>query len=350
MPDIISQDFIKVWQERGINVLFYLIKKWYFLLLALIVGVVVGYYTKPDVKPTYTANISFVLSTGDPRGGNGLSGLAAQLGFDGTGAGGGDNIFSGDNIIELFKSRSLIGSALMAVVDTATHQTLLNYIAQKKYSKFYEKNGPFNNNPKTYSKAQISVYRSVISYVGSSFIVFKKDKKLIFYLISATSTDANTAYYIAKCILGETAQYFIDTKTTISATSVKLLQREADSLGIVLRGTYNSTAAMIDRTYNLNPSISTQRSGTLFSQAKAAAFAGAYTEVMRNLEIAKINLQKETPLYKIIDEPELPLAPVIASTTRYIVFISAIFVLLMLIILVALRLYRINNINDKSAR
>jgi hypothetical protein len=348
MPDIISQDFIKVWQERGINVLFYLIKKWYFLLSALIVGGVVGYYTRPVVT-TYTANISFVLSTGDPRGSNGLAGLATQLGFDGT-TPGGDNMFSGDNIIELFKSRSLIGSALMSVVDTTTHQTLLNYIAQKKYGKFYERNGPFNNNPKTYNKAKISIYRDIISCVADSFTVFKKDKKLIFYLISATSTDENTAYYIAKCMLVETAQYFIDTKTTVAATSVKLLQREADSLGAVLRGTYNSTAAMIDRTYNLNPSISTQRSGTLFSQAKASALAVAYTEVMRNLEIAKINLQKETPLYKIIDEPELPLAPALASTTRFVVFVTAMVVLLMLIILIASRLYRISNINDNTAR
>ncbi|NNU33101.1 hypothetical protein HK413_00920 [Mucilaginibacter sp. S1162] len=171
--------------------------------------------------------------------------------------------------------------------------------------------------------------------------MFKKDKKLIFYLITATSSDANTAYYIAKCMLSETSRYFIDTKTTVSATSVKLLQREADSLGTVLRGIYSSTATIIDRTYNLNPSISSQRSGSLFGQAKANALAGAYTEVMRNLEIAKINLQKETPLYKIIDESELPLAPVRASTTHHILFVSEIFVLIMLIILVALRLYRI---------
>lgn len=347
MPNIISHDFIQVWKERGTDVLFYLIKKWYFLVSALLVGGIIGYFTMPVVAPTYTANISFVLSTGDSRGGNGLGGLASQLGFEGTA--GGDNMFSGENIIELFKSRSLIGSALMSVVDTSTHQTLLNYIAQKKYGPFYKKNGPFNNNPTTYNKAQISMYRSIISYVAGSFTVFKKDKKLIFYLISATSTDANTAYYIAKCMLGETSQYFIDTKTMVSATSVKLLQHEADSLGAVLRGTFNSTATMIDRTYNLNPSITAQRSGTLFSQAKTGAIAGAYAEVMHNLVVAKINLQKETPLYKIIDEPELPLTPVKSTTTHHIFFVSEIFVLAMLMILVALRLYR-NYINDKSAR
>ncbi|MGF7082781.1 hypothetical protein ABIB50_005158 [Mucilaginibacter sp. UYCu711] len=70
---------------------------------------------------------------------------------------------------------------------------------------------------------------------------------------------------------------------------------------------------------------------------------------MRNLEISKINLQKETPLYKIIDEHELALAPVKASTTHHIFIVSETFGLLMLIILVSSRLY-INYINDKSAR
>ena len=46
--------------------------------------------------------------------------------------------------------------------------------------------------------------------------------------------------------------------------------------------------------------------------------ATAYGEVVKNLEIAKINLQREQPLYQIIDEPEMPLKVKKASKTRYI--------------------------------
>jgi hypothetical protein len=341
MFDFINQEFIETWKKRGIDILFFLLKRWYLLLLGLIIGAAIGYYTAPVVKPTYTANISFVLSTRDARGGsNGLSGLAAQLGFDGGGSAS-DNIFSGDNIIELFKSRSLISAALLTEVDTSTHQTLLNYIATTKYAAFYKKNGPFNNHPKTYSKAQTGLYRAIIGYVGGSFIVFKKDKKLIFYLISATATDSNMAYYIAKCMLQETAQYFIETKTTVTAGSIVLLQHEADSLGTLLRNAYSSTASLVDRTYNLNPSITVQRSGSLFAQTRASAFSAAYVEVMRNLEVAKINLQKETPLYKIIDEPDLPLPAAKASVTPYITSIAEKGLFFILIILIAFRLYKI---------
>ena len=50
-----------------------------------------------------------------------------------------------------------------------------------------------------------------------------------------------------------------------------------------------------------------QRSGAQQSQARAAALGQAYGQVLQSLEIAKITLQKETPLYQIIDEPTLPL-------------------------------------------
>ena len=85
MFDFINHEFIETWKKRGIDILFFLLKRWYLLLLGLVIGTAIGYFTAPVVKPTYTANINFVLSTGDARGGNGLAGLAAQLGFDGGG-------------------------------------------------------------------------------------------------------------------------------------------------------------------------------------------------------------------------------------------------------------------------
>jgi hypothetical protein len=342
MSDFNIEELIKIWQPRAVNSLLFVLKKWYLLLLAGIAGGATGYYSNRDsIITTYTANITFVLST-EQRGGGGLSGLVAQIGFDGN-SGGSENIFSGDNIIEFFKSRSLIGAALMSEVDTSSHQTLLNYIAQTQHQKIFKKIGPFGRNPHTYSKEQTGLYRNIIGYVGHSFTVYKKDKKLIFYIISATSTDQNAAYYIAKCMLKQTSRYFIQTKTDVAATSVSLLKHEADSLSQVLHNAYNSTAEMIDRTYNLNPSVSIQRSGTQFNQARAAAISSAYVEVMRSLEIAKINLQKETPLYRIIDEPELPLPAYTPSIVPSIVKFSVLGFLLAAVLLVILRIYYINH-------
>jgi hypothetical protein len=336
MAELQKQTGIKFGLEIAVDVFFYLLKRWYLLILAGAAGAIYGYYRMHQIKPVYTATYTFVLST-DPKGGNGgLAGLAAQLGVDGL-TSSPDNIFAGDNIIELFKSRKLVGAALLSVADTSTQQSLLNYIAERKFTRVYKRLGPFGNNPALFNPAQTMLYRNIISRVAGSFMVFKKDKKLIFYIINANDTDPNIAYYTAKIVLDATSKYFIDTKTKVSANSVKLLQHEADSLGTILSNTFSSTASMNDRTYNLNPSITIQRSGSIFNQAKAAAFSGAYTEVMRNLEIAKINLQRETPLYRIIDEPELPLVAVSPNKLRYIIYISVASLFLMIALLVALR-------------
>jgi hypothetical protein len=152
-------------------------------------------------------------------------------------------------------------------------------------------------------------------------------------------------------ILHQVSRSFIDTKTNVTLTSVILLKHEADSLATVLNNIYSSNAAAIDRTYNLNPSMTIQRSGSLFSQAKASALAAAYTEVMRNLEVAKINLQKETPLYKIIDEPELPLLATEVNKTKHIFLTSIVGLIFMLMLLIGEYLYiKAIKINGKYSR
>lgn len=338
MPQAKDQNSMDIWQTRGRSILSYLLKKWYFLVLAVIVGAAAGYFRASRIKPIYNADISFVLST-DQKERNNFAGLAAQMGFDAM-TSSPDNIFSGDNIIELFKSRKLIRAALFSVVDSTSHQTLVNYIAQSQFGDLYEKLGPFNQKPAGWSEEQKKLLSRITALAGRSFMVFKRDKKLVFYLISANSTDPKIALYLSKYMLDQTSRYFIDTKTKVAASSVELLQHEADSIGRVLGNIYNSTAAMNDRTYNLNPSVSIQRSGSQFNQAKAVAFSAAYTEVMRNLEISKMNLQKETPLYRIIDEPELPLAPVRASLMKNSLLAAVIGFFLMAALLAGINLYK----------
>ena len=325
-------------QEQIFRIISNVFKKWYFLLIAAIVGAAVGYIRIRAKLPVYTANISFVLST-DPRPNSGLYNLAAQLGFDAISSSP-DNIFSGENIIELFKSRKLIGAALMSQVDTKPRQTLLNLIARKQFKKQYNALGQFGNDIDKFTPAQKALYQQVISYVEKSFIVFKKDKKLIVYIISVSSTNPDITYYTAKLLLDETSRYFIETKTKVFASGVKLLQHEADSLATVLSGIFSSTASMNDRTYDLNPAISVQRSGSMFNQAKAAAYDAAYIEVMRNLEIAKVNLQKETPLYRIIDESDLPLLPQKESLIKHLAITTMIGLLFMAALLTVDELFK----------
>jgi hypothetical protein len=314
---------LRDWNITIKSIFSYLLSKWRILVFAILIGAVFGYLHKRNVQPTYTATISFVLATESSKGGQGLAGLASQMGFDGGMISGSENVFSGENIIQLFKSKKMVRRALLSEIDSNNHQSLLNLIAYKLYptSKSIL---PFPNKESEFNNQQKKLFRTISDDVLESFIVFKKDKKLIFYYISATSNYQDVAFHIANSMLAQTSSFFIETKMSAAVRGLKLLQKESDSLDRALNGIIRSSATVTDNTFNLNPSQTVQRTGTQLNQAKAMIVGSAYSEVMRNLEMAKINVQKETPLFGIIDEPELPLNPEMFNLTKYMIITSLI--------------------------
>ena len=282
----------------------FLIRKWWIVLVLAIGGGGYGYWKVKDIKPVYSATTSFVLTT--ESGGPKLGGLASQFGLD-LGGSSNDNVFSGDNIIELFKSSKILTKVLFHKLPEKKYETLINYIIEKRTPKeaavvFFPDS---SNNLSIQENVRL---RGIIALVAKSFVVFKKDKKLSIYTISTSYEDEELAYLFDKIVVQETATYFAETKTQVSQRSLQVIQKQADSLYNLLSDLYGATGAATDRIYNLNPSLLSQRTPIQFQQAKLQALTTAYTEVMRNLQIAKITVQKEMPLFQIIDEPSYPLA------------------------------------------
>ena len=85
----------------------YLLSHWKIFFLAILFGAIIGVTYSFLKKPVYTATLTFALE--DEKSGGGLGsalGLASSFGIDIGGGGGG--IFSGSNLTELFKSRTMI--------------------------------------------------------------------------------------------------------------------------------------------------------------------------------------------------------------------------------------------------
>src|SRR5690349_2993679 len=75
----------------------YLLKRWYFIILGGILGAGAGFIYAKMQPVKYVSRLSFVVE--DSKGGvGGLASLAGQFGFD-LGGGGGGGVFSGDNIL-----------------------------------------------------------------------------------------------------------------------------------------------------------------------------------------------------------------------------------------------------------
>jgi len=62
-----------------------------------------------------------------------------------------------------------------------------------------------------------------------------------------------------------------------------------------------------DNVYNLNPGLNVKRVPSTKRQIDIQANTAILTELLKNIELAKIAVRKETPLIQIIDTPILPL-------------------------------------------
>ena len=125
----------------------YLLSKWMIIGLAGFIGAGIGLFYALNDKPIYTATLSFVLED-EKSGGGGLSGalgLASQFGIDMGGSAGG--IFTGTNLLELFKSRRMVEQTLLKPVALGgkTISYAEWYIQNTQWRKVWEKKAGYEN-------------------------------------------------------------------------------------------------------------------------------------------------------------------------------------------------------------
>jgi hypothetical protein len=294
--------------KRWIHFLF---GKWLVIGIAGIIGGGIGLLYAWNYKPNYTASLSFILS-GNTNGNSGLLGLVNQFGFNMSSSS--DNTFSSDNIIPLMTSRSIVQRALLRTVPDKD-ETLVNMLCKdlklgESWNKKERTKGvfPFPAESSQMSRIQDSLMRSICEMVKTNFLdVSKAEKMQNIFVVTTVSKNELFSQYLTKNLVDVTARFYIDTKTKTAKDNLNMLQHEADSLRTLLSGSISSTARIYDYTYNLNPAFQEQRAPAQEGQMKVQVVGTAYGEVLKNLELAKITLQQETPLYQIIDEPHLPL-------------------------------------------
>ena len=86
-----------------------------------------------------------------------------------------------------------------------------------------------------------------------------------------------------------------------------ILEKQTDSIRRELNGAITGVAAANDNTFGLNPALNVRRAPTARRQVDVQANTAILTELVKQSELAKVTLRKETPLIQIIDRPILPL-------------------------------------------
>ena len=294
----------------------YLLSQWKIILLAGIIGACLGLAYSFIKKPIYTATLSFALE--DEKGGGGLGGalgLASSFGIDL--GGGGGSIFTGSNLTELFKSRAMVEQTLLSpvVVDGKTISLAEMYIQNKEWRDEWNdkpKLASIQFLPDTKRKYFTRVHDSILGVMyqdlsKTGLSVGQKDKKISIITIDVNSTNELFSKYFTEALVKEVSDFYIDTKSKKSRENMLILERQTDSIRRELNGAITGVAVANDNTFGLNPAMNVRRAPSARRQVDVQANTAILTELVKQTELAKVTVRKETPLIQVIDQPILPL-------------------------------------------
>lgn len=299
----------------------YLFSKWLIIVGVGVLGGVLGFAYAYIKKPVYTATTTFVLEDEKTGGIGSLAGLASIAGVDLIGGGGG--IFQGDNILQLYKSRTMLVKTLLSLFEFKGKKQLLvdKYIDLNKLREkwaiepelanlqFHVDSSQMDNDSSNRNRLRDSVLNEIVIDINKNYLtVAKPDKRFSTIQVDVNAEDEFFAKAFNDELVKNVNKFYVQTKTKKSLQNVDILQHKTDSIRSEMNRAIYTAVAVGDATPNLNPTRQVQRvAPAQKAQYSAEANKSILAELVKNLELTKFSLLKETPLIQVIDQPVYPL-------------------------------------------
>ncbi|NDP26341.1 MAG: lipopolysaccharide biosynthesis protein [Flavobacterium sp.] len=293
----------------------FLLSKWKIIVIAGIIGAILGIGYSFKKKPVYTAALTFAIEDDKSGGAGGVLNLASQFGIS-LGSSGG-SIFEGGNLIELFRSRTMVEQALMKPVfykgDTISLAEM--YIQNMKWREKWNKKpklAEIQFIPGTKRKSFTRVHDSILGLIytdlsKNSLYVGQKDKKISIITMEVSSTNELFSKFFCEELAQEVGLFYVTTKSKKARDNMEVLARQTDSIRRELNGSLSGLASANDNTFNLNPALNIRRVPSAQKQVDVQANTAILTELVKQTELAKVTLRRDTPLIQVLDKPILPL-------------------------------------------
>lgn len=297
------------------------------------IGLTYAFYT--PVK--YNAKLSFIVDQQSSSGISAFSGLASNFGFSSLGVENG--LYENQvNLISYFKSRSVIEEALLSKIPGSVNN-FADEFAQLTGLKDNERlKGIDFNKVENFSIREDSLlyemYQSILDEEYLLVTVPDKDGSII--QINFISESQEFAKNFTERLLEIVAKNYLNTQTKLSRKNVNILQHQTDSVRQVLNNALNENANATDQVFGLNPAFAVERVPVGKKQIDIEVSSVVLKELVKNLEMAKVQLMDQTPLIEVIDRPKYPLEEVkngkIITTFKFGIIAIFIFILFLLII------------------
>lgn len=284
-------------------------------------------------KQQYEAEVSFILEEKSAGGGGSLSGIASQFGIDLGGLGAGGSIFSGDNILDILRSRHIVEKVLLSKIDSSkglSSETLADlYLPQlrKKVPAVSYNNVVY---PKPMTRLQDSVLYFIFDQiVQKNLVVDRVNKKGSIIKATVVTQSETFSKIFSDRLVHETIQLYVDQKTSLSNRNIARLEKRADSLLRILNNkSYQSASLQI---LDANTAFRSTAVPVELSQREKTISFALYSEVVKNLEASRMSLASQTPIINMLDTAKYPLLNrkksivlILAAASALVVFFSVV--------------------------
>jgi len=305
------------------------------VLIVVLIGAALGLAYSIFKPVRYNAEITFSVEDSKSIGGGLLSSLGGSIGMDiGSLTGSGNGVLSGDNVLSLLKSKSMMAECLKspypignntsstntnAAADSNNKSIIANYTIADRYADVYGLREKWAGNdkigraiyfgqPDQNVRLQDSLLKLIIKRIEEKELsVVKPDKKLSFFNIAINTKDELMSLMITKGIIKIATDFYVDAKVGRLKNNINRLEKRTDSISNLLnQQTYSATedARLL---LNVNPADINAPVYSEISQRDKMVLTTIYAELMKNLEVSKAALIQETPTVQIVDQTGFPL-------------------------------------------
>lgn len=275
------------------------------LVIPVIITGLYGFYKGKQVKPTYTAKITFFLSEERPQvpgfGGGSFSNLLQTTNAN----------FGNPKKLKEYAFTERVGSKMVfkKYVFKGREDYLANHYLRlmSGYKQSYFKDF---TNVKDMSIPDYLVFKGILAGIRGMVTIDYNEAEI--YSITITSKDEEFSKLLCECFYANLTDYYIERATRKAKITVDFLEEKLAYVKAQLENSEFNLADYKDKANNL-VTFKADLNETRYIRNKAL-LESLYGQTATALEGSKTNLQSIMPLFQTIDEPHLPLLKNVVST------------------------------------
>ena len=264
------------------------------------------------LNPVHYARTTFVLDNDSTSSMGDLSSIASLAGINPSSFIEASSLFQIDNIQELYKSNAMIKKTLLSKSKINKKNVLIieRFIKAENLEKKWIrlgldiKNLSLNNS----SRVQDSLIKDLVKLIKKQYLlVDKPSRKTTILEIGFDHKDEVLAKIFNENLVKIVNEFYHKTKTLKTGLNLKILQRQSDSVKIILDTSIMLLAEIDQSIPNANPISKVNLVPYQKAMIDVQTNSAIYGELLKQLELAKVTHRNNMPLIQVIDKPSYPL-------------------------------------------